>query len=522
MTSNVARKVLGSWAGLGLVAALGPVPPALGVDFGGSFGFGLTARKQAGDFGWDFDSAREETTLVDLKFGARPAGLDVFLSLGAGLDESRGDGEPSFLLREASVRYGWRSAGGDSLDARLFVRQPNNFWFDTPFAAAVAAREDDAQGARIDARAGHATAALVVADRSDFAASGSAAGEGSFVGGRLRADVWDDARLRAGTTWTRSFPERAFQDGAAATREAGWRDVVAFDLRSAWRGVQASLEYGEAHADLDPAARALQEPGRRPGWRGHRSRRLTDILPTHAVLRAELRAPGLDAGRWGRLGFAPAYRAVGAHHDARLAAPERDFGSPRRGLEGYRLEAWYSATGWPVWVRQVYDRHVQFRDADRRVILQVSEADARLTEALRARARYVQRDVREGGVDRSARQDGVQLDLVAEDRLARLRVQVAMQDLNTPAERELAAFEVSARVAGRLQALGRLAFASEGPAVRRSVFAALQYWHLPQFEMMLQYGPEWIGDTADPALDADLLADGEMRDVVRLHFRGWF
>ena len=74
----------------------------------------------------------------------------------------------------------------------------------------------------------------------------------------------------------------------------------------------------------------------------------------------------------------------------------------------------------------------------------------------------------------------------------------------------------------RLQGVARTAFAAGPAGTRRSFFVELQYWHLPQFELALQYGPEWIGDAALPALDADLTADGSQSDRFRLHFRGWF
>ena len=82
--------------------------------------------------------------------------------------------------------------------------------------------------------------------------------------------------------------------------------------------------------------------------------------------------------------------------------------------------------------------------------------------------------------------------------------------------------EISGNVVGRLKVLGRAAYATQAASTRRSTFVELQYWHLPQYEVFFEFGPEWIGDRADPVQDGDLAADGEMRDLVRLHFRGWF
>jgi hypothetical protein len=201
---------------------------------------------------------------------------------------------------------------------------------------------------------------------------------------------------------------------------------------------------------------------------------------------------------------------------------ERDPGRPRRGLEGYRLEAWYELPVWPAWLRYVYDRHQEFRDIDRRVLSQTLEAQSWLTQRIRARAWYEQRDERLDTAGRREQHDDVVAELVAEEGGSRVRVQAGLLDVHSPAERAAGALEVATRIGSRLQAVARATFIGGAPDTRRSLFAELQYWHLPQFDLALGYGPDWIGDAADPLRDGDLVTSGDAQDRVRLRFRGWF
>ncbi len=111
---------------------------------------------------------------------------------------------------------------------------------------------------------------------------------------------------------------------------------------------------------------------------------------------------------------------------------------------------------------------------------------------------------------------------LAEDRAGRVRLQSGWVDLHTPQERGVVALESTAPVAGRLHLVSRLAAVSTGPAARRSAYVGLQYWHLPEFELALEYGTARVADGSEPALDADLTAAGAQEDRIRLHFRGWF
>jgi hypothetical protein len=205
-----------------------------------------------------------------------------------------------------------------------------------------------------------------------------------------------------------------------------------------------------------------------------------------------------------------------------LQATELDRDAPRRGLEGYRLEAWYEPAFFPGWIRQLYDRHLQFRDADRRVLVQQTEIEGRLTAAARGRLRYVQLAVRDGGRSRDTRTDYVLGDVVAEDRGGRLRVSAGLLDVDTVREARVMALEMTANLGARVQAVGRWTAQARDGDAEQAAFVALQYWHGSQFEAALQWGPEWIGDTVDPVLDPDVRGDPAPRDALRVQVRGWF
>jgi hypothetical protein len=494
-----------------VAATLAVAAPARSeLRLGGAVGFGLDAQRVPGAFRWDVDSGRADSLLAVLHLGASSGVLTGFVAVATGVERERTE---RVALREAAVAATWRRAGGDSTAVRAFVDQPGSLWLDHPLAPPLGAvAETRAAGGRAEAswRVLRATAIAVERRGDDDEALGSA-----WLA-RLGADA--PARLRAGLTWSHQVPA-----AADLPFEPRRRDVVGFDVSGAWRQSTAAVAYTETHAAFATAAdEARREPGLRRAFRFDRSRRLTDILPSRAALRAELRLRAVPLGRWGRWGAAPSYRALGAHYTDPLAAAERDFAAPRRGLEGPRFETWFQPAAWPGWLRWVYDRHVTFRDTDRRVIAQELEAQAWVTPAVRLRAAYLQRDVRAHDAGRREHHDDLVGEIVAEERGARLRLQAARIDLDTEAARTVGALEAGTRIAGRLQAGMRLTVAVQAAAVRRGAFVVVRYFHLPQFEVAAQYGSDTVGDGTEPALDADLTGAGVLDDHVRLLVRGWF
>jgi hypothetical protein len=484
-------------------------------------GLGLTAVERPGDFRWDLDAARADTSLATLHLGAETRGLAGFVALVARLAPS--DDALRFELREASLAWTGRRERGDSLALRLFARQPQSLWIEHALVLPVdpakggggsvlGGRVDaGAEGAVLTALAGYRGATLATPD--DPTGLGVALPWAGYVVLRARGDAGSPRRAHVGATWKSFRPEG----------RSGDSEVLGFDLRAAAHGVQAAFEWAfsspRSVQDIDPLAAAAGSTLAAPLAPAVG---LAAEIPHDSALRFELRSPGLQLGRAGKLGFAPQLRAVGGEFDDPLAPSERDFGNPRRGVDGYRIEAWFDADLWPAWLRYAFDRHTQFADADRRMIVQTLEAQGFLVRDVRARVWYVQRDEQRGAGGGSSRHDDLAAEIAAGDGRGRLRLQAALVDVDAPGERESVALEAASRIGARWQALSRLGFATDRGRLRRTFFAELQYWHLPRFEFAVRYGPEWVGDGTDPALDGDLVAEGRAQDRVSLFVRGWF
>ncbi len=513
----ISRAILGML----LFSALGPVRAAADLRLGGNIGFGMTIRKQAGLFDWDWDSAREDTTLAELAFGYTPVpALAAFVRFGARIDAAQDGDTPAFALREASLVY-LRPIGADSLGLRLFARQPSALWLDHGLGAPIdpLALGEDVQGLRAVVHGRRLLALLIAADgRSWFEDTEPDVGSEQLILLRLRGDATRTPGLRIGATYMRQVPA-----GDPASRTVLDRDQFGFDARALLYGVQFQVDCSFIHEEkraaffpVEGVAKASQ-PHRRIAGEGP----LTDAMPSDAALRAEIRAPRLGSVRWGWLGFAPSYRAVGSTHTTPLLGPQPSLGSPSRGYEGYRIEAWYELAQWPVWLRHAYDQEEQFADADRRVIRQESEIEAWLVQDVRARVLFTQTQATELLRTTGEHHDDVVVELGAAQGSTRMRAQWGALDIDQPDRRDVFALQGAVRMSARMQAIGRVTWARTPGNVQSSLVAALQYWHLPQFEVALQYGAGWIGDRADPVLDGDAM-DADGRDLVQLHLRGWF
>ena len=519
MTSSSRRRALG--VGLATALAVPPVAHAerdFAARFGAVVGMGLEATRPPGPFRWNL-SAPPDSALAIVRAGASLAQMRGFVSMAAVRGVGKDADAPRFAWREASLTAWWQAAA-DSAAVVVFSHQPDRTWLDLPlmqFVAPGRVGRDAAAGVRADAtwrRAG-ATVLWVAgpgADPADPAVPREADPAAWLVRMRLSAP----GAVRAGVTWARDLP-----DADAVTHDdARWHDALGVDVSTQHHGVWAAVQYTQTHPVFGPQA-GTPEPGAR-GWHWESSHRLTDVLPERAALWAELRAPAIPLGRRFTAGVVPSYRALGARFVQRLQDPERDANAPVRGLEGPRLEAWVAPRAWPAWVRQVFEHHVEFADADRDVFTQTTEVQAWVMQNMRARAFYVQRSLQDHAAGDHTYHDDLIGEIAAEDRAGRVRLQSGWIDLHTPDEHGVVVLECTAPVAGRMHLVARLAAISSGPAARRSAYVGMQYWHLPEFEVSLEYGTARVADGSEPALDTDLTAAGAQEDRIRLQFRGWF
>src|SRR5262245_14086680 len=259
-TRNGARHLgaASAWA-LGVTLLL-PARSAAELQLGGSLGFGMTLRKQAGVFAWDWDSAREDTTLAELKLRYTPVeGLAAFVRFGARLDAAFQDEDaPKFELREASLLFA-RAVRGDSLGLRLFARQPGSLWLDHGLGAPVSplALGEDVQGLRAGLQGKNGVLLLLAAD-----------GSGSFSGAegtderllllRFRGDKSGKLGLRMGGTRLRHDPA-ADPQGAGVAR----RDQLGVDVRAFVGGVLAQADYSVLSTEevIPPSLHNTQNAG---------------------------------------------------------------------------------------------------------------------------------------------------------------------------------------------------------------------------------------------------------------------
>jgi hypothetical protein len=262
----------------------------------------------------------------------------------------------------------------------------------------------------------------------------------------------------------------------------------------------------------------VQQTGSLPAEPLREAHGLLADLPSNAAVRAEIRAASLGDPSWGWIGFAPALRVVGRQHVLRNHVPPA--ATARRGTQSWQLDVWYRAAHWPVWLRQAVSRQEETVDADRITDRRVTEVEAMLTARVRGRLRWLSRHVESAGQGRSHRD--LVVDAWFEEVSRRLRAQFGWLDIDEPNEKQALALEFNTPIIGSWNALARSGMTRDATRLRPSLFAELQYWRLPHFELALSYGSDVFGDAVDPVFDADQIAAGDTRNVVRVHFRGWF
>jgi len=508
-------------AGILLVGLLSMSIPAAHAEptfrAGGSLGFGMSTTRQNGSFKWDFNSQQEIVDLIRLKLEASPAeGFIGFVRLDAPLGFV--DDPPELELGEASLRYRRPLGTAGHISVRAFARQPQSLWLDQTLGAPIDPRQvgDDVLGLRATLLWKNIFATVLAADPATQATDVGPQDD-PFTVVRLGGEL--PGKLRLGGTWMRESPHVASLNPATTPSDAGndvlpQRDYGSIDVTWQFAGLLFLADYAQTTPKDDAGADAVSSiPLAQPHG-------LLDRLPDTAALRAEVRAVSLGNARWGWFGLAPSLRVIGSKHAQRNHQRPPQWGTPRRGFQAWHVEAWYRASHWPLWIRQVFDRNETFVDANRRIDLQLTELEGRLSHNLRGRLRWRQRQV----VETSGRRFHGDLlaDIWLEEINRRLRVQFGWIDIDLPTERQSIAMEFSSPIIGKWNAVVRSAMTRESTRLRQSLFAELQYWHLPRFEFAVAYGSEVFGNRADPVLDGDQIAAADTRNVVRIHFRGWF
>jgi hypothetical protein len=527
----IRRAALIAFALVGLAAR----PAAARTTINGEYQLQLDARKTDRAFPWDWQANHNDTysgAQLWLLAQPRPT-VETFFKIEADWNESNNNNRrPEFQFREAHARF-FRDFGGRGYEGFLFFRQ-DRFWVDNYLFKAVesgALRDDgNAQGARFNTWGFLGMNVSVIAsDRSgQFNPTQFPAGLPRDSVAEARARQTDDAYvvrlrrellggdLRLGSTWNR-VEENA--PGEARTHA----QVFAFDSRYRFRGTDISLEYAHSASPLrrDDGSFQFPEAIDRPLTVFGKSTGID--LPERSVLIGEIRAITLGTQRFGYLNLVPSYWRRGTMFENRAGDGGRD-------EVGFNLNGWYLLPDRAITLTGNYRKFSKAAQERRSTEEIYYEMYVEFINGFTGKLSLRQQDIAVSRFDPFAAafrpffesHDDAFAELQVESRLAWMRVQGKLRDLNTPLRQELFALETRLNLTNTLKSYNRFVMANDPSVFRKAVFTQLQYRPTDNMEIFLEYGPGWIGDDSTPVNDGDLSGGGDQRDLVKLILKGRF
>jgi hypothetical protein len=501
----------------------------------GEYQLQLDARKTDRAFPWDWQSNHNDTySGAQLWLFAQPRPTaETFFKIEADWNESNNNNRrPEFQFREAHARF-FRDLGGRGFESYLFFRQ-DRFWVDNYLFKAVeggALRDDgNAQGVRVNTWGFWGlNASLIASDRSgqfnptqfpaglprDSVADARARQTDDAYVVRLRRELFDQA-LRIGTTWN-----RVEENAPGETRTHA--QVFAFDTRYRWRGTDFSLEYAQSASPLDRDDGSFQFPEGidRPVTVFGTSTGLE--LPERSVLLGEIRAISFGTTRWGYLNLVPSYWHRGALFENRAGDGGRD-------EVGFNLNGWYLLPDRAITLTGNYKKASKAAQERRSTQEIYYEMYVEFVNGFTGKTSMRQQDITVDRFDPLAGEfrpfleshDDLFAELQVESRLAWMRVQGKLRDLNTPLRQELVALEARLNLTSTIKSYNRFVMANDPSVFRKAVFTQLQYRPTDNMEVFLEYGPGWIGDDSTPVNDGDLQGGSDQRDLLKLILKGRF
>jgi hypothetical protein len=501
-----------SFAALLLAGALaGPVRAVTRLE--GEYQLMMDVRKDQRFFPWDWDSNNNDNyTGANLWMTSTPRrGVETFLKFEADWrDPENNSRRPEFQFREAHLKYAWEKPDR-GVSSYLFFRQ-DRFWIERNLLEVVRSDQlkndrygTNAMGVRADSWGYGGFNTTVIA--SDFADQYNPAGADSVSRGS--PGKTDDAYI---VRVRREFMDRALRLGFTHNRKVenqinevpGGSQVYAFDGRYEWKGVDYSLEYAWSESQPGPGPVVFEDA-------------LDRRLPANSVLIAEIRALRLGSRRAGYFNVAPSYWDRGPRWDNRLGDANRD-------ETGWGVNSWYLLPDRAITLTgnyTTYERKAFERRRDRNFYV---EAYIEFVNGFTGKAYVRKQDiVRRYGTQSSLEEhDDLFGELQVESRLAWMRVQSKIKDINLPTQKELYSVETSINFTSQLKMYNRFAFGSDPSILRKGIFLQLQYRPTGNMEMFLEYGPSWIGDSNSPVDDGDLEGGGDQADLVKFILKGRF
>lgn len=529
MRARRARSGILAAVALALLAA----PPAgAATKIEGEYQIQIDARKQDRFFPWDYDYNNDDSFgLVQFRIFSQPAqGVEAYLKFEEDWNRGNNSGfRPEFQFRDAHVRYRWEKAGR-GVDSYLFSRQ-SRFWVENHLIEVVRNDNvkdgDNAQGFRTDVFGYLGTNFTYV--YSDFS---SQSNPNTTTDPAQPADTDDahvfrarreflDRKLRAGMTYNRKV------EGELRLGESGHTEVLAGDARYALGTMDLLVEYAQSRTHHIDRPDSIQIPGRaayRPGDGYYQDAGFGDILrparwlPSDATVKAELRALQVGTPRTGYYNIAPYLWYAGPDYTNPLGDGLND-------ERGWRFNTWYLVpqraititANYAQWTKEIYEQ----KDLRELYVEMYTEYVNGFTSKIFHRRKRTEDHANPLRTEVTDNND-LFAEVSVESRLAWMRVQGKLKDLDTENQKELASLETAVNLTRTLKLYNRFTFGNDPASLRESLFAELQFRPRGGTEMFLSYGPWWIGDSTNPVDDGDLEGGARNKDIVKFTLKGYF
>ncbi len=484
----------------------------------GEYQLQLDVRKQDRFYPWNFESNNDDTWAASQfrVFTSPRKGVEGFVRFEADWNSGSNNNErPLFQYRESHIRFRKEFGDNSEFDSYLFSRE-DRFWVENQLLQIVQGGQTtdggNAQGVRLDLRRYKGFEATYI--MSDFSSQTQVGGDAIPTSTddahvfRLRRSFWDN-RFRAGMTYARKVETQDIDTESGL----GYNEVYALDFRYTMMNMDLFVEYADSRIAGSNAA--PDGTFQFDEWEIDEFNRL---LPNDAAFKAELRSLRFGNPRLGYYNIAPQYYYFGHDYTANLGDATND-------LVGYKLNSWYLIPGRAITVTLDWEENRRTRFEDKKFQQFRAEMYTEYVNGFTSKIWYDRRKTTDFGNPLFA-EEIKNYDLFGEvqveSRLAWMRVQGKIKDLETTLRKELVSLETSVNLTSKLKIYNRYAFGNDPARLRKGIFSELQFRPAESFEMFLSYGPWWIGDDAVPVNDGDLAGSADNKDIIRLIMKGNF
>ncbi len=481
----------------------------------GEYQLQLDIRKQDRFFPWDFQSNNNDTWAASQFriFSAPRNGIETFIRFEGDWNSGDNNNErPLYQYRESHLRFR-KEIGGSELDTYFFHRQ-DRFWVENHLIQVVQSHQakdgGNAQGFRFDLRRFKGADFTYIL--SDFSSQSKVGGEEAPTGTddahilRLRRSFLDGA-LRAGTTYNRKVEAR---EGAS-----GYNEVWAMDLRYTFRNVDFYLEYAGSKRRGEGEDIPDEDGFHFGDWEIDR---FAAGLPRDAALKAELRSISVGTPKLGYYNIAPSYFYFGPDFADFLGESTND-------LVGWKVNTWYLLPKRAITVTLDYEEWEKYVFEQKTFTKWRAEMYTEFVNGFTSKIWYDRNrtvDTSNPLFEEETKNYNFFAEIQVESRLAWMRVQGKLKDLETTRKKEIVSLETAVNITDRLKVYSRYAFGNDPARLRKGLFTEIQYRPQQNMELFLSYGPFWIGDAQNPVDDGDHAGGADNKDMIRLILKGNF